>query len=192
MILAFNVIQNPDGRVAGARANGNGFDLNRDYLTQSQSETQASVAIQQKWLAPEALDLHGYVTPTLVESTTKPHNPGIEYDLYIPWNQARSDANEAGLAAIGLGTTRPVNDWCPEADFPGPTGLCEDGSTPGPAVAEGWDDWGPFYTGQYAQLVGLRLVDRRDVQLDRDRAAPSRARRTSRAGATAPSGPSRP
>ena len=155
MILAFNVIQNPDGRVAGARANGNGFDLNRDYLTQSQSETQASVAIQQKWLAPEALDLHGYVTPTLVESTTKPHNPGIEYDLYIPWNQARSDANEAGLAAIGLGTTRPVNDWCPEADFPGPTGLCEDGSTPGPAVAEGWDDWGPFYTGQYAQLLGF-------------------------------------
>jgi hypothetical protein len=155
MILVFNVIQNPDGRVAGTRANGNGFDLNRDYLTQSQSEAQASVALQQKWLAPEALDLHGYVTPTLIESTTKPHNPGIEYDLYIPWNQARSDANEAGLAAIGLGTTRPVNDWCPEADFPGPTGLCEDGSTPGPAVAEGWDDWGPFYTGQYAQLLGF-------------------------------------
>jgi hypothetical protein len=155
MILVFNVVQNPDGRVAGTRTNGNGFDLNRDYLTQSQSEAQASVALQQKWLAPESLDLHGYVTPTLVESTTKPHNPGIEYDLYIPWNQARSDANEAGLAAIGLGTTRPVNDWCPDADFPGPTGLCDDGSPPGPAVAEGWDDWGPFYTGQYAQLIGF-------------------------------------
>ena len=42
-ILVFNPIQNPDGRVAGTRANGNGFDLNRDFLTQSQSETQASV-----------------------------------------------------------------------------------------------------------------------------------------------------
>jgi Zinc carboxypeptidase len=156
VIMVFNIIQNPDGRIAGARANGNGFDLNRDYLTQSQRETKASVALQQEWLAPEALDLHGYVTPTLVESTTKPHNPGIEYDLYIQWNQRRSDANEAGLASVGLGTTRPVNDWCPEADFPGPSGFCEDGVTlPGPATAEGWDDWGPFYTGQYAQLTGF-------------------------------------
>ena len=155
MILIFNVIQNPDGRIAGTRANGNGFDLNRDWLTQSQSEDQASVALQQIWLAPEALDLHGYVTPTLIEATTKPHAPQIEYDLYLEWNQRRSDANEAGLAAVGLGTTRPINDWCPEADFPQPNGLCLDGSVPGPAVAEGWDDWGPFYTGQYAQLTGF-------------------------------------
>ncbi|MGH3043767.1 MAG: M14 family zinc carboxypeptidase, partial [Gaiellaceae bacterium] len=50
VILVFNVIQNPDGRVAGTRANGNGFDMNRDFLTQSQSEVQASVAQMQKWL----------------------------------------------------------------------------------------------------------------------------------------------
>ena len=75
-VVVFNVIQNPDGRVAGTRANGNGFDLNRDFLTQSQSETKASVRIMQEWLPPETLDLHGYVTPTLIEATTKPHNPG--------------------------------------------------------------------------------------------------------------------
>jgi hypothetical protein len=69
------VIQNPDGRVAGTRANGNGFDLNRDFMTQSQSGTRASVAVMQKWLPPEVLDLHAYVTPTLIEATTKPHNP---------------------------------------------------------------------------------------------------------------------
>ena len=40
VILVFNVIQNPDGRVAGTRANGNGFDMNRDFLTQSQSEVR--------------------------------------------------------------------------------------------------------------------------------------------------------
>ena len=39
-VLLFNVIQNPDGRVAGTRANGNGFDLNRDFMTQSQPETR--------------------------------------------------------------------------------------------------------------------------------------------------------
>ena len=102
-IVIFNVIQNPDGRVAGTRANGNGFDLNRDFLTQSQSETKASVAIMQEYHPPETLDLHGYVTPTLVEATTKPHNPGIDYDLWLKWNQSRIDANEAAMAAVNLG-----------------------------------------------------------------------------------------
>jgi Zinc carboxypeptidase len=156
LILVFNIVQNPDGRVAGARANGNGFDLNRDYLTQSQSEAKASVALQLEWLAPELLDLHGYHTPTLIESTTKPHAPQIEYDLYLQWNPRRSQANADGLAEIGFGVTRPILDWCPEGGPPGPTGFCADGVTlPGPAVAEGWDDWGPFYTGQYAQLTGF-------------------------------------
>ena len=102
-VVLFNVIQNPDGHIANQRANGNNFDLNRDFLTQSQSETKASVAIMQKWLPPEMLDLHGYVTPTLIEATTKPHNPSIEYDLWLKWNQARIDANEAAMNAIGHG-----------------------------------------------------------------------------------------
>ena len=49
-------------------------------MTQSQSETIASIGWMKKWLAPEMLDMHGYVTPTLIEATTKPHNPSIEYD----------------------------------------------------------------------------------------------------------------
>jgi hypothetical protein len=164
-IVVFNVIQNPDGRVAGSRANANGFDLNRDFLTQSQPETKASVAIMQEYLPPETLDLHGYVTPTLVEATTKPHNPGIDYDLWLKWNQGRIDANEAALAEVNLGITRPINDWCANGDEPPLDGsnppkppeqrTCPGGGPPGPAVAEGWDDWGPFYTPMYSQLVGL-------------------------------------
>lgn len=155
LVVVVNPIQNPDGRVAGTRANGFGFDLNRDYLTQAQSETRASIELMQEWLAPEALDLHGYVSPTLVEGTTKPHNPSVEYDLWLKWNQPRLDANEAALEAIGRDTTRPINDWCAEGDGPGDDGLCDDGQPPGPAVAEGWDDWGPFYTAMYAQQIGL-------------------------------------
>jgi Zinc carboxypeptidase len=154
-ILIFNPIQNPDGRVAGTRANGNGFDLNRDFMTQSQPETLASVGLMKQWLAPEMLDMHGYVTPTLIEATTKPHNPSIEYDLWLKWNQPRIDYNEAALAAIGQEVTRPINEWCPEADEAGPDGICDDGSTPGPDVAEGWDDWGPFYAPMYHQHIGL-------------------------------------
>jgi hypothetical protein len=142
-VVVFNVIQNPDGRIAGTRANGNGFDLNRDYVTQSQPETLASVGIFREWLPTGAYDLHGYVTPTLVESATVPHNPGVEYDIWLKWNQPRSDANQAGLASEGFGITRPVNNipprWIPE----------------GETLPQGWDDWGPFYTGQYGQLRGL-------------------------------------
>jgi zinc carboxypeptidase len=154
-IIIFNPVQNPDGRVAGTRANGNGFDLNRDYMTQSQSETRASVELMKEWLSPEVLDLHGYVTPTLIEATTKPHNPSIEYDLWLKWNQPRIDANEAALNAIGQQVTRPINDWCSDGNPAPASGVCPDGRPPGPAVAEGWDDWGPFYTAMYAQHVGL-------------------------------------
>lgn len=154
-VVVFNVIQNPDGRVAGSRANGNGFDLNRDFLTQSQPETKASVRIMQEWLPPDTLDLHLSFTPTLVEATTKPHNPGVDYDLWLKWNQSRIDANEAALAAANLGLTRPINDWCSNGDVPPASGTCADGRPPGPAVAEGWDDWGPFYTPMYSQLLGL-------------------------------------
>ena len=157
VVLLWNVDQNPDGRIAGTRANANNFDLNRDFLTQSQSETQAVVSILQEWLPPDMLDEHGYVTPTLIESTTKPHNPSIDYDLWLKWNPRRIDANEAAMNAVGLGVTRPILDWCADGNPPPPNnnGLCANGFPPGPTQAEGWDDWGPFYTPMYSQLVGL-------------------------------------
>jgi hypothetical protein len=155
-VVVVNVVQNPDGRIAGQRQNGNGFDLNRDFLTQAQTETKASVQIMQRWLTPDMLDLHGYLSPVmLIEATTKPHNPSIEYDLWLKWNQARIDANETALNASGYGVQRPINDWCEDGDLPPASGVCPGGTPPGPAVAEGWDDWGPFYTPMYAQHVGM-------------------------------------
>jgi hypothetical protein len=156
VVLLWNVDQNPDGRISGNRGNANNFDLNRDFLTQSQSETQAVISILQEWLPPDMLDEHGYVTPTLIESTTKPHNPSIDYDLWLKWNPKRIDANEAAMNAVGLAVTRPILDWCANGAPPTrPDGLCANGLPPGPAQAEGWDDWGPFYTPMYSQLVGL-------------------------------------
>jgi hypothetical protein len=138
---------NPDGRVAGVRRNANGFDLNRDLFVQSQPEIQANVAFQQEWLAPVGLAMHGYYGPTLIDGLTKPHNPGIEYDLFVKWNQRRLDANEAAFTNAGMGIIRPVNDWNADGFF---------GSPPrGPAYAEGWDDWGPFYTQTYMAFYGI-------------------------------------
>ncbi len=100
---------NPDGRFLGQRANQNGFDMNRDWLVQSQPEVRANLRLQVEWLAPVMLATHGYVNPTLVDGLTKPHNPGLEYDVFAYWNQRRLDANQAALARIGQGITRPVN-----------------------------------------------------------------------------------
>ena len=165
-ILVFNPIQNPDGRIAGTRVNGNGFDLNRDFLTQSQPEVQSTVELIQNWLSPELLDLHGYVTPTLIEATTKPHNPGIEYDLWLKWNQSRIDANEAAMNAEGYSVTRPINDWCADGSIASGT----------PLGLPGRNDRTTALGGPRAGTTGARSIprvlaarrperlDRRDVQ----------------------------
>ena len=138
---------NPDGRFLGQRANLNNFDMNRDLLVQSQPEIRYNVALQQEWLAPVGLFMHGYVDPTLIDGLTKPHNPGLEYDLFLYWNQRRLDVNEAALADVHMHITRPVNQWNSLAfKAPQPTG---------PPYAEGWDDWGPFYTQTYAAFFGV-------------------------------------
>jgi hypothetical protein len=138
---------NPDGRVAGVRRNPNDFDLNRDFLVQSQAEVQTNIAFQLEWLAPVGLAMHGYYNPTLIDGLTKPHNPGLEYDKFLYWNQQRLDANEAAMEAIGQDIQRPVNDW----DATGTSGV----TTGNPSVAEGWDDWGPFYTQTYMAFFGV-------------------------------------
>src|SRR4029453_17309535 len=81
----------------------------------------------------------------------------IEYGLWLRGNQGRIDANEAAMNSIGYAITRPINDWCSDGDFYDPvTKLCPDGTDHwGPKWAESWDDWGPFYTPMYSQLVGL-------------------------------------
>ncbi len=147
-ILVVIPTTNPDGRVDGRRTNDNRFDMNRDLLVQSQPEIQANTAFQLEWLAPVGLFLHGYFNPTLIDGLTKPHNPGLEYDKFLYWNQGRLDANEAALEAIGRTIQRPVNDWNMDAEdtAPPPTG---------PPFAEGWDDWGPFYTQTYGAFFGL-------------------------------------
>lgn len=146
-ILVLIPSQNPDGRFRGTRANSNGFDMNRDLLVQSQPEIKINVAFQQEWLAPVGLAMHGYVDPTLIDGLTKPHNPGVEYDLFLEWNQPRLDVNENALADVGMKITRPVNEWNADAwKAPPPVG---------PAYAEGWDDWGPFYTQTYMEFFGV-------------------------------------
>lgn len=132
VILLVNVVQNPDGRVQGTRSNANGFDINRDFASQTQSETRATVEVFTEWNPMVVLDLHGFVNPMLIEPCTPPHNPNYEYDLYIKWALAQAEAMEAELLAqTGFTAQIPYRDF----DL-------------------GWDDWPPSYTPMYAMYHG--------------------------------------
>ncbi len=97
VILLVNVVQNPDGRVLNTRANANGFDVNRDFATNSQPESISTRDIMVEWNPMVFLDLHGYVNNMLIEPTTPPHNPNYEYDLYIENAYANALAMEQGV-----------------------------------------------------------------------------------------------
>ncbi len=135
--------ENPDGRFEGRRQNTSGLDMNRDFLVQSQREVRIERDLQLEWLAPVALAMHCCGNPTLIDGLTKPHNPGYDYDLFGYWNQLRLDANEDAHSAIGQAIQRPVNDWG------------ANGGPVGPPYAEGWDDWGPFYTQTFMAFYGV-------------------------------------
>jgi hypothetical protein len=132
VILLVNVVQNPDGRVMYTRQNANGFDINRDFISQTQPETRATVKILTEWNPMVTLDLHGFVNPMLIEPTTPPHNPNYEYDLYLQWalNEAYAMRDEL-FAQTGLPAQIPYI-----------------------ADPDGWDDWGAQYVPMYAMYHG--------------------------------------
>ena len=137
-IILVNVVQNPDGRVMGTRRNVKGVDINRDFITQTQPETRATVKLITEWNPMVFLDLHDDWQPMLIEPCSPPHNPNYEYDLYIQWALYQAYAMEAELIAKTPETEAliPFRDW----DF----------ST----VGWSWDDWPPIYTPMYAMYHG--------------------------------------
>ncbi|MFJ4470887.1 M14 family zinc carboxypeptidase [Streptomyces sp. NPDC089424] len=137
--LYFNITANPDGRIAGTRANASGFDLNRDLVTASQPEARAMRQIMVDKQPAVLLDLHGYVNGTLIEPTTPPHGENYEYDLFLKHTYANALGMEA--AVNGLGHT-PAEDGVEPAQIP-----FRD-------QEEGWDDWPPIFTPQYAAFHG--------------------------------------
>lgn len=137
--LYFNITANPDGRIAGTRANANGFDLNRDFITASQPEVRAMRQIAIDKQPAVMIDLHGYVNGTLIEPTTPPHGENYEYDLFLKNTYANALGMEA--AVNGLGYTEEKDGVQPAV-------------IPFRDQEEGWDDWPPIFTPQYMPFHG--------------------------------------
>ncbi len=163
MVLVTIPVVNPDGRQAGTRANGAGLDMNRDLFNQYNSEMKAVVEVMKEYQPVMIQGLHSAVNPTLVEGTTKPHNPGLDYDLLFKWERQRTLANKAALATRGYGVTIPMFDYNSSGGCrlgPAGTTTCNETTNKpnqgmNPDNSEGWDSWGPFYEGQYGQLMAL-------------------------------------
>lgn len=134
--MYFTVTNNPDGRIVGARVNGNGFDLNRDLATSSQPEARAmrGVAIGTQPLV--MLDEHGYTGTTLIEPATAPHGQNYDYDLYIKHAYPNAIGMEKSIGVLGHPETARAD--IPFRDF-----------APGD-----WDDWPPIFTPMYAMYHG--------------------------------------
>ncbi|MGE5632022.1 MAG: M20/M25/M40 family metallo-hydrolase [Caulobacteraceae bacterium] len=133
IIFLFNFTENPDGRFYNARANVNGFDVNRDNGYQTQVESIMTTGEIAKWKPISFLDFHGFVNGFLLEPCTTPHEPNYEYDLLI--ENMVEQANLMGRA--GIANTKYTNYEIPYEDYPGT-----------------WDDGTPAYTPTYAMFHG--------------------------------------
>jgi hypothetical protein len=127
---------NPDGRVAGTRPNGAGFDINRDFATSSQPESRMARDVMIATQPFVMLDEHGYTGTTLIEPATPPHGQNYEYDLYIKHALPNALGMEKAIQQLGHAeTTRadiPFRDYAPGD----------------------WDDWPPIFTPMYAIYQG--------------------------------------
>ncbi|MEV1285588.1 M14 family zinc carboxypeptidase [Micromonospora sp. NPDC049679] len=131
----FTVTNNPDGRVAGTRANGAGFDVNRDHITSSQPESRAVRDVVIATQPVLMLDEHGYTGTTLIEPCTPPHGQNYDYDLYIKHAYPNALGMEKAIQALGHPETSRAD--IPFRDY-----------------TDGWDDWPPIFTPMYAIYQG--------------------------------------
>ena len=141
------VCANPDGLDDVTRCNKNGFDLNRDFIFQTQPETQAIVKLIKTCNPIVLFDLHGYISKDkekigLIEPCTVPHNPNYEYDLYIKWALPMAKGMENFILN--------KKDHFSSKYYKDMKGVC----IPYRDLSKGWDDYSPFSTAMYSMLHG--------------------------------------
>ncbi|WP_251035248.1 S-layer homology domain-containing protein [Paenibacillus polymyxa] len=143
----FVYTENPDGRVNTTRGNANYFDLNRDNSYQTQPETRSVTEQIAKWSPLSFLDLHGFDSNFLIEPSTPPHDPNIEYDLVI--DNMLEQAKAMGEA--GIANTKYDYYHIPYEEH---QKTVKDPNYVSKGTATNWDDASPAYTAVFAMHHG--------------------------------------
>jgi len=150
--LYFTVSNNPDGRIIGQRPNGQNFDLNRDFVTNTTPETTLIKDLTAEIQPIFFIDLHGYTGVLQVEPCGPPHGENYDYDLFIPHAYAAALAIEKDVvdAAIPGNTYRDKVTGATSTTKTDTSGII----IPFRDTPSGWDDWPPVFTAQYVAYQG--------------------------------------
>ncbi|MGG4480837.1 S-layer homology domain-containing protein [Paenibacillus illinoisensis] len=143
----FVYTNNPDGRVHTTRGNANDFDLNRDNSYQTQPETRFVTEQIAKWSPLSFLDMHGFDRNFLIEPTTPPHDPNLEYDLVIDSMLEQAKA----MGEAGIANTKYDYYHIPYEEY---EKTMKDPNYVSQGTATNWDDASPAYTAVFAMHHG--------------------------------------
>ena len=147
LIIIVSPDENPDGRAYNTRPNGNGFDLNRDASNQTQAETRNIGKLISEWNPVAFIEFHGFTAQFLVEPCTPPHEPNLEYDLFV--DQFLLGAEAYGNAALATMSVQHKDEF--ETKYQTYYTPLRD-SYDTESGWDAWDDLSTNYTPSYAML----------------------------------------
>lgn len=121
--------------------------MNRDNSYQTQPETRSVTEQIAKWSPLSFLDMHGFDANFLIEPSTPPHNPNVEYDLLIDHMVEQAKA----MGEAGIANTKYDYYHIPYEEH---RKTAKDPNYVSKGTASGWDDASAAYTAAFAMYHG--------------------------------------
>lgn len=152
--IYFSPSLNPDGRTNATRATALGLDPNRDMITNTTPETRSFIRQAQAIQPIYAADFHGYTSVLQMEPCGPPHGSNYEYDLYMPHNYALALKVEKDVVAAAIPGNTYFNTTTRQVVAENTTAETAHIKIPYRDTPDGWDDFPPLFTAQYAAFYG--------------------------------------
>jgi hypothetical protein len=152
--LYFSPSLNPDGRTDATRATALGLDPNRDMITNTTPETKSFIRQAQAIQPVYAADFHGYTDVLQMEPTGPPHGSNYEYDLVMPHNYALALKVEKDVVAAAIPGNTYRNIQTGDIVSENTSADTAHIKIPYRDTPDGWDDFPPIFTAQYASFFG--------------------------------------